>query len=535
MGTLAQVGVDAVPRPMFGGGSPTHVHDNTGIGAADLASVQTMTGSELRALSEAAATQRAAPVLWAAISARCEAYAEQMKPWNMVSILQAFAQARVESQPLFLRFAESIASKTSKMAPKHVLDVLALYEAQGLRPRTLYVELLHTIVRLSRSMYAEELTLTLQALARYQLGNPTVVEQLMRTVHKHLGDMRLRYLCGTAGALGVLRLFPPLLIEEFDKRARFEVETVPVQELLDNLHAFPSLEFSWQPYEDLCLSEFLKRVGAFRTAEDVNQLVDPFQTMHFLQARSLLNEDYLKALCQWCLLGVHQPNVRSERRPTSRQLVLLHDRCAELGIETEPALQDALQYFVESAGGIWPQILPQPLRYRKQRRYVRREDPIEHLLPLPPLPPKELFMVDGQLQRQSAKSFARLEDLPGLPADDSDYIEEEEEALPAVGSAVRRLKSSWPNKQLQEEGRSQVGCWTRSRRSPKNPRHRPDPGLKKFLRKDWPNPPLWYRGGWAMHPKYHHGQSLPRTSRQAAYPWPERPVGARGAARILRR
>lgn len=57
------------------------------------------------------------------------------------------------------------------MAVKHILDLLAVCEAKDLRPQTL--ELLHALVRLSRSMYAEELALTLQALARYELGNPT--------------------------------------------------------------------------------------------------------------------------------------------------------------------------------------------------------------------------------------------------------------------------------------------------------------------------------------------------------------------------
>ena len=59
------------------------------------------------------------------------------------------------------------------MAVKHILDLLAVYEAHDLRPQALYVELLHALLRLSRSMYAEELALSLQALARYELGNPT--------------------------------------------------------------------------------------------------------------------------------------------------------------------------------------------------------------------------------------------------------------------------------------------------------------------------------------------------------------------------
>ena len=85
-----------------------------------------------------------------------------------------------------------------------------------------------------------------------------------------------------------------------------------------------------------------------------------------------LTADYLKALCQWCLRGVHRPNVRSERRPSSKQLLLLHDLCFEFGLEQEPALQDAVDYFVESAGGQWPERHGAPLQYHKKRRYIRR-------------------------------------------------------------------------------------------------------------------------------------------------------------------
>lgn len=232
----------------------------------------------------------------------------------------------------------------------------------------------------------------------------------------------------------------------------------------------------------------LKPIGL---RQDVDQLVDPFSTLFFLQSHGALHADFLRALCQWSLKGVHRPNVRSERRPTSQQLVILHDFCFEClgpeedfrrfvmmriiraskgkfsdsghcflfaritfdgkiflgvkeffcfgvapgtpqiirwvdwphwsivlglifqhhhvsgvltnlttsgrlafnscffwhlcanrfpkknqsnlryGLEEEPALQDALAFFVESGGGLWHHIYPQPLAYHKKRRYIR--------------------------------------------------------------------------------------------------------------------------------------------------------------------
>lgn len=77
----------------------------------------------------------------------------------------------------------------------------------------------------------------------------------------------------------------------------------------------------------------LKPIGL---RQDVDQLVDPFSTLFFLQSHGVLHADFLRALCQWSLKGVHRPNVRSERRPTSQQLVILHDFCFEcLGPEED--------------------------------------------------------------------------------------------------------------------------------------------------------------------------------------------------------
>jgi len=493
-----------VPAPVLGAvravagapEAPAHVLSQPSpapltVGSPELSRIPQMRSGELRKLAEAAAAQGGDRALWDAIALRCAASAEQLQHWDMVLILQAFAVARAESRPLLLRFGEALSAKASQLAPRHVLDVFAAYEAHGLRPRTLYVELLHALARLSGSMYAEELSQTLQALARHRLGSPGALAPLARALRRQLGELRLRHLCGAAGALGALGSCPPVLLTELDARAALEVRASAPQELLDDLRALPLLEFSWRPYEELCLREFLVQLRSLRTAQDMDQLAEPFEVLALLRTRGLCDRGFLEALCQWCLRGVHRPNVRSERRPTAKQLVALHDVCREQGLEGDPALQDALRYYADSAGGVWPEALPQPLRYIKRRKYIRAP--------------------------------VRLE-LEAGPPDDALA---ERPPPPAELVNVSRHKPSVPSA-LVDEGESTVGSRITSRKGPR-PRHRRDPGLKRFLRKNWPRAPLWIQGGWQMTPKYQPGVATAR------YPWAGLPVGKRGGAYIHRR
>lgn len=494
----------------------------------ELPEVSGMRSSELRRLSQAAATQGAHSLLWQAIADRCEDFAEQMRHWDIVYVLQAFTDARVENKQLFHRLADTLCTKTSKFPPKHLLDVFAVYEAIGLRPRALYVELFHAMIRLSRSMYAEELTLMLQCLARYRLGNPTAVAHLVSAIQRQLRDVRLRYLCGITGALGSLQMVPDTMLAEFDGHAQFEVETVGIQELLENLQAFPQLEFSWQPYEDLCLEQFKERIAGFKTAADVGALADPFEAMFFLRAKGLLEPGFLEALTQWCLFTVHRPNVRSERRPTARQLGLLHERCQEHGLETSPALQDAIAYYVESGGGQWPQELPKPLQYNKGRRYIRTVDPIEDFVGQAVVPQ---FGELGQhsVRLPSRQQQALVQDLPGLPSSNDLFVEpatewHEDDAVVEVETSLVHH----PKRSVKKCGGEQVGAFITSRKSVR-PRHRRDPGLKRLLRKNWHRLPLFMLPGYASRPKYRPGVATRR------YPWADIPVGANGASWVLRR
>eukprot|EP00928_Gymnodinium_smaydae_P074056 TRINITY_DN5713_c0_g6_i1.p1 TRINITY_DN5713_c0_g6~~TRINITY_DN5713_c0_g6_i1.p1 ORF type:complete len:583 (-),score=120.81 TRINITY_DN5713_c0_g6_i1:226-1902(-) len=502
------------------GDAVSPAHAVAGVGLPDVATIPDMKSSQLRRLAQAAATDGADPRVWDAIAARCEASAEQLNYWDSVLILQSLSAARFASQPALLRLAEAIEAKSSHLAPKHVLDVLAAYESFGLRPRGLYVELFHTLIRLSRSMYAEELSLTLQALARYRLGSPTVLGHLVQTLRGQLGDMRLLYLCGATGALGALECCPAELLQELDRRARFEVQTVPAQELLDSLKAFPTLEFSWQPYEDLCLEEFLSRVGSFETAGDMDQLVDPFAAMQFLQAKDLLTDTFLLSLCQWCLRGVHRPNVRSERRPTAKQLALLHEVCAERDLEDTAALKDAVLFFVESGGGRWPIRNPLPLQYAKKRNYKRTADPLADLLP-------DLIGGDDVEAPRLHGSAAALPGLPGLPP-----VESMQSDLVSGGaSALSVAESAALERSYKASGGETVNSWLPSRMGFR-PRVRApvglprcDPRREQYFRRFQ----KWYTGGWKMRPKYHQGRATKK------YPWKGAPLGARGGSWCHRR
>lgn len=482
---------------------------------SELDEIRSMKSSDLRRLAQAAAAEGAHPAVLETIAERCEAFGEQMRYWDIVYVLQAFAQMRVDNRSLFLRMAEVLCTKTSKFAPKRILDLFAVYESMGLRPRPLYVELFHSTIRLSRSMYAEEVSLTLQAFARHRLGNPTVVAHLVSAVLRQLRDFRLRYLCGVTGALGSLEMVPDTMLTEFEDHAKFEVQTVAIQELLENLQAFPQLEFSWRPYEELCLDEFRNRVRTLRTAQDVGQFVDPFETMNFLRTRGLLEDSYLEALSQWCLLTVHRPNVLSERRPTSRQLFQLYDRCRESELQSLPALKDAIRYYVESGGGQWQLALPKPLAYNRKRRYLRTHDPLEDVVLPMTHEPKEVLMEHRPHQQP------KMDDLPGLPS--SDKI--------AVGAPVAdeldlsRLPERSNRKK--DAGETVKGFIT-SRKSVR-PRHRRDPGLKKIFRKDMHRAPYYLMPGYASRPKYRPGVATKRT------PYPDIPPGKGGAAWVLRR
>lgn len=478
--------------------NPNHfpvVHDGrkhlADINAVEVSEAATLKSSQLRKLAEAAAEEGGSPAVWEAIGSRCEVIANELHYWDAVIILQSFTKAGIENRSLLLALAEALCWKSSQFVTKHVLNIFAVYETWNLRPRALYVELFHSLIGLSKSMYAEEVSLSLQMLARYELGNPTVLLHLMSAVNKHIKDFRMRYLCGVVGALGHMEACPPSLLEVFDKQAKFNVDTVAIQELMDDLVAFPMMEFSWAPYEQLCRDEFLSRVKHLQLWSDVDQFRDPFETFFLLRTRGWLHREFLEALIQWCLYGVHQPNVRTSRRPTSKQLVWLYDEAVEWDLEGSEALQDAIQYYVESGGGLWPVELPKPLRWRRKRTYNLTPDPLDGM------------MEKGVRYSRGVKPLPPLEG--GLPKDPKPA--ERLQRKPSEGEIVRTRVTS--------------------RKGPR-PRHRRDPGLQRRLRTDHPRTPFYMQNSPFVRPRYMPGTAYP------GYPYKGRPTGKAGASYVLR-
>lgn len=244
----------------------------------------------------------------------------------------------------------------------------------------------------------------------------------------------------------------------------------------------------------------------------------------------------MQALSQWCLRGVHRPNVRSERRPTTEQLVVLHDHCHEFNISNNQALQDAVQYFVESGGGRWPTLYDQPLKYKKRRKYIRSDDPLGGVQ-LPPLATADEACEVPDVPSNFSQSRTGWADLPGLPPS-ADALDLPVSDTPLVVASTPALahrsqkKPSGPSLLLTQE-ESTVRVWVTTRKGPR-PRRPRDIGLPKHLRKDMPRAPFWLQGGWEMRPKYQPGRK--RYGRgHCNYPYTGVPVGKRGAAWVLRR
>jgi hypothetical protein len=452
-----------------------------------------MGSNQLRKLSEAAleAPESAAPQVWGTLGDACEANAEKLRHWDAVAILSAFTRARVERPSLYMRLAEPLAAKASRLAPKHALDIIAVYEANGIRPRALYVEIFHALIRLADAMYAEEMTATLQGLARLQLGNPTLVTKFTHVVKRELTQFRYLHLCASTGALYSLGALHGSLFAALNSKAKMETEMLTTEELQEALQGLPSLEYSWVPYEDLCRAEFAKRIQSFKTAEDVSTLADPFATLFFLQVHGCLSKEFLRALCRWCLDASYKPSNLTDKRPTAYQLAILHDRCEEFGMGDNKHLAKAMKVFISTVGGkrLHGHTRPQPLVYKKQRRYFRTVD----------------------LKGNAALKATGSDDI-FAPSDDMESSEQD--LFQADGDFEDSIDSidadhSWRLKQFKPSGGESAEVWSTPVKSPKSPRRRKDPGIQRVRATDMHRLPFWLEGFNAK-PKYRERPDMPK-------------------------
>jgi len=343
---------------------------------------------------------------------------------------------------------------------------------------------------LADAMYAEEMTATLQGLARFRLGNPTVVTKFMHVVNRELTQFRFLHLCASTGALYSLGALHGPLFAALNARAKLETEVLATEELQEALQGLPSLEYSWAPYEDICRAEFVKRIQSFKTPEDIATLADPFGTFFLLQMHDWLSEEFLRALCRWCMDASYKPSNLTEKRPTASQLAILHDRCEEFGIGDNKHLARAMKVFVTTVGGkrLHGHTRPQPLMYKKNRRYFRTSDPRSNV----------------------ALEVPTSDDI--FESSQQDLFQTDENTEDSIDGISTDVDHSWRLKHFKPSGGESAEVWStpvKSARDSNGFRRRKDPGIQRVRATDMHRLPFWLEGFNAK-PKYRERPDMPK-------------------------
>ncbi|PHJ15090.1 hypothetical protein CSUI_011099, partial [Cystoisospora suis] len=158
---------------------------------------------------------------------------------------------------LYFSFIPCFLRHMSSFEVRHLVQLLTVYEAAQLRPRSLYVSAFNRILKLSSSFYSNEYADLLCCLARLQIGNPSFLQSFCLQLTENISQLTFLDACRCVGALRSLGVIKEDLFVLFDEKQEKEVSLLPTQEVLTNFQKVLSLEFSWRPYEDLIKNEFL--------------------------------------------------------------------------------------------------------------------------------------------------------------------------------------------------------------------------------------------------------------------------------------
>eukprot|EP00392_Amoebophrya_sp_AT5.2_P004883 g4892.t1 len=271
--------------------------------------------------------------LWEAAAERLDKM-DNILYFDAIGILKAYTIALGKASEMsptllpdsvFLKLTEDITSQASRLAVPHILQTLEICERLNQRPRVLYVELFHHLVRLAPSMYAEEVvncflrrgSTHLSAnfkypytLARLELRNPYLQREFSKHIVANAHHFRFLHLCALQCCFSLL-----------DGGA---AQVLSLEEVYETLTRFPALEFSYKPFEDALWAEFLRRLDSeVKDTSDVDTLAEPMTVLRMLHARGAVTENMAKAFAQWAYDASYRPNMLSWKRPTGRDLLFL--------------------------------------------------------------------------------------------------------------------------------------------------------------------------------------------------------------------
>ncbi|EPR59787.1 hypothetical protein TGGT1_290460 [Toxoplasma gondii GT1] len=321
--------------------------------------------------------------------------------FEALGFLGAVSSLGLTDRELFLSFVPCFLRSLSALEPRHLVQLLTVYEAAGVRPRGLYVAVFNRVLKLAPSFYSHEFADFLCCLARLKIANPSFLSAFSQTLVSRLPEIAFPDACRCVGALRSLGVAQQSLFDLFDERQKKELELLPTQLLLEDFQKVLSLEFSWQAYENMIQEEFIKRTEAMVDDKDVDELADPFACLNFMKTRNLVSDKFLLALSKWCRAAVNRPATRSYKRPLAHQLVELHDLMRERNLEQNKALEQAVLRFVADDGGCKrrPREV-KPLLYQRNRRYISCPD----LIPdgIEPARPCAEALPDVFMERQAS-------------------------------------------------------------------------------------------------------------------------------------
>ena len=350
--------------------------------AVEIASIARMGSASLREAGEALQKNDSIPqsskvAFLDAVRSRATCIQNDLRYWDLVSIVQAHAHAGVSTDVEI--FADLLAGKLSFLSPKHLVDLLSAFETLECRPKELYKAIGNRLIDLVRSsIYADELVALTRVIAIHGMKDAELIAGISQAIlfNESLNSqLRILHCCEILGAFAHLSYLDGRLEKMLVEKVQRELQVIPLQELWTSVTGFETLCFSYFPIEDATrnrLKSFILKIES----DHFDQVSSPMDFFQFVRLNELVNEHVLLAACKWANNAVYRPATRTEshRRPNIFQVALLADMCRELEVPMEQ-IEKAVKITVTSKGGTELRVAKRkPLRYRRKRAYLSEPD-----------------------------------------------------------------------------------------------------------------------------------------------------------------
>ncbi|XP_026192951.1 uncharacterized protein LOC34622574 [Cyclospora cayetanensis] len=272
-------------------------------------------------------TQQGGNSTQASSSAALAPAAQMFRHFEALQFLNSFLAAGFKDTDLLRSFEQIFLRQLHAFDCRHLLLLLHICEQHAYRARSLYLPLLRTLGALAPSLLFQEIADVFCCFATYQVGSSRCCLSLLKAAAAQVPNASLTDCSRLCGALHALRLAPEhekvdkaasavadaagkppqetcdsaqgameeaawTVLALIERRVAFLIVGLPLQLLLDEVQTMPRLEFSWRPYETLADVELQKRLASLESAEDVDQLADPFATLQFLRNQGTVQQLY---------------------------------------------------------------------------------------------------------------------------------------------------------------------------------------------------------------------------------------------------